>query len=459
MKKSLLAVAVVIGLVASCGPKPTESKIVKIGAVIDRTGSIAGATWPEDLKLATEQVNAALTARKFKNLQLDFVLNDSQNRPDVAGPLAIESRDQGVKAILTDTSRDDIEVNQRINYDADATTRLPIVCFACNAPNINNPTATDADGGTQAALRDQDHWNFRTLMSSVYNGRVMVKMIQDRGTRGDMDGNGTVKVAFFAGNEPFGRGFITSVKNAIAAADAGILTETLLHPATVDENSYPWATDLGKVVDTNSEDGGVDGPPDHVIEITSYPVAVTKAWKQAQYDTQPYRFWHTQTFQVPSTLRNLGSLAENETGQAVLTLAVPGGAPFAQAFTARTGVEPSFRDSMLYDSAAVLYLAIIHAVQTSGVADPTQVSPEAIRSSLKAIQDSAGTVVLPGEFEKAIDLIVAGTAINYEGASGPLQFDANNGVTNQMVEFKVQGGQFTNSAQYDCVSSPACPRQ
>lgn len=462
MRKVLLSVAVLavcVAVAVACGPPAPQYKVVKVGAVIDRTGSIAGATWPDDLKLATDQANAALKNKKFKNLQFDYLLNDSQNRPDIAGPLAVDSRNQGVKALIADTSRDDIEVNQRINYDADLTTKLPVVCFACNAPNINNASATDPDAGTQASLRDAEHWNFRTLMSSAFNGKVMVKMLLAQGTAGDVDGNGKVKVGFYAGNEPFGKGFITSVKNAIAAADAGIITETVLHPATVDENSYAWANDLAKTVDSVGDDGGVDGPPDDVIEITSYPVAVTKAWKQAHYDNGPYKLWHTQTFRVPSTLQNLGALAENEAGQSVLNLDAPGGQPFADAFTALTSTSPSYRDAMIYDSAAVLYLAIIHAVQKGNLADPSQVSPADIRDSLKAIQDPAGTVVVPGEFEKAIDLIVAGTPINYEGASGPLSFDANNNVMNRMVEFRVQSGQFTDTARFDCVSAPTCPRQ
>lgn len=454
-----LSVAVCVVVAVACGQPPTQYKVVKVGAVIDRTGSIAGATWPDDLKLATDQANAALKAKKFKNLQFDFLLNDSQNQPAIAGPLAVDSRNQGVKGVIADTSRDDIEVNQRLNYDADATTKLPVVCFACNAPNINNASSTDPDAGTQAALRDAEHWNFRVLMSSAFNGKVMVKMLLAQGTAGDVDGNGTVKVGFYAGNEPFGKGFITSVKNAIAAADAGIITETVLHPATVDENSYNWSADLAKTVDNLGEDGGLNGPPDDVIEITSYPVAVTKAWKQAHYDTGAYKFWHTQTFRVNSTLQNLGALAENEAGQSVLNLDAPGGQPFADAFTAATSTTPSYRDAMLYDSAAVLYLAIIHAVQKGNLSDPTQVTPDAIRDSLKAVQDPAGTVVVPGDFAKAIDLIVAGTAVNYEGASGPMNFDANNNVMNRMVEFRVQGGQFADTARYDCVSSPACPRQ
>lgn len=464
MRKLVLAVAcaVLAGLVAvACGPKPTVSKVVRVGAVIDRTGSIAGATWPADLKLATDQFNAALKAKKFKDLQFDYVINDSQNRPDIAGPLALEVRDQGVKAVIADTSRDDIEVNQRLNYDATATTKLPVVCFACNAPNINNAASTDPDGGTQAALRDADHWNFRMLMSSAFNGKVMVKMMQRLGAGGDTNGDGKVKVSFYAGNEPFGKGFITSVKNAITAADAGFTTETVLHPATVDENSYNWSADLAKTVDTlNQDDGGVDGLPDHVIEITSYPVAVTKAWNQAGYNTgQTWKFWHTQTFRVASTLQNLGAQAEGQSGQAVVSLDPPGGAPFGDAFTAATSATPSYRDSMLYDSAVVIYLGTLVAVQKAGLSDPTAVTPEQIRDGIRAIADPAGTVVLPGEFEKAIDLIVAGTAINYAGASGPLDFDANNNTMNRIVEFTVQGGQFVDTARYDCVASPTCPRQ
>lgn len=68
-----------------------------------------------------------------------------------------------------------------------------------------------------------------------------------------------------------------------------------------------------------------------------------------------------------------------------------------------------------YDAAFMMALAI----EAAGAADRTQI-PAALRS----IAGPKGTVIYPGEFAKAKALIKQGTRINYEGASGPVDFDA-----------------------------------
>jgi hypothetical protein len=45
------------------------------------------------------------------------------------------------------------------------------------------------------------------------------------------------------------------------------------------------------------------------------------------------------------------------------------------------------------------------------------------------VANPPGTFVGPGEFEKAFELLKAGKPINYEGASGSVDFDVNGDVT------------------------------
>ncbi len=47
-----------------------------------------------------------------------------------------------------------------------------------------------------------------------------------------------------------------------------------------------------------------------------------------------------------------------------------------------------------------------------------------LRQALRDVATAPGETILPGEWKKAVELIAAGTDINYEGASGPLEFDA-----------------------------------
>ena len=45
-------------------------------------------------------------------------------------------------------------------------------------------------------------------------------------------------------------------------------------------------------------------------------------------------------------------------------------------------------------------------------------------AGLRAISGPKGTVIYPGEFAKARALLKQGGRINYDGASGPVDFDA-----------------------------------
>ncbi|MBL8328365.1 MAG: ABC transporter substrate-binding protein [Rubrivivax sp.] len=68
-----------------------------------------------------------------------------------------------------------------------------------------------------------------------------------------------------------------------------------------------------------------------------------------------------------------------------------------------------------YDAAFMMALAI----EAAGAADKSR-----IPAALRRIAGPQGTVIYPGEFAKARALIKQGARINYDGASGPVDFDA-----------------------------------
>ena len=68
-----------------------------------------------------------------------------------------------------------------------------------------------------------------------------------------------------------------------------------------------------------------------------------------------------------------------------------------------------------YDASFLMALAI----EAAGVADKSKVA-----AGLRAVSGPKGTVIYPGEFAKARALLKQGGRINYDGASGPVDFDA-----------------------------------
>jgi hypothetical protein len=91
--------------------------------------------------------------------------------------------------------------------------------------------------------------------------------------------------------------------------------------------------------------------------------------------------------------------------------------------------------------------------------DPSKVTGPGVNVALDQINDPAGTIVRTGteEFKKAIEAIAAGDAINYEGASGPCDFDSVGNVKGDIAVYKVQNGKFVELRTYACTKDDTCP--
>ena len=76
-----------------------------------------------------------------------------------------------------------------------------------------------------------------------------------------------------------------------------------------------------------------------------------------------------------------------------------------------------------YDATAVIGLAAFGA-KTAGL----PLTSTAIRDQLRQVSNPPGVYIGPGQFDKAFDLLKKGELINYEGASGSLDFDENGDV-------------------------------
>ena len=92
---------------------------------------------------------------------------------------------------------------------------------------------------------------------------------------------------------------------------------------------------------------------------------------------------------------------------------------FAEAFTA-AGHDPSA--PFVAHGYDVAFLAAL-AIEKAGGADRSR-----IPAALREVANAPGTIIRPGEWEKARKAIAAGEDVNYEGASGAIEFDDNGDV-------------------------------
>ncbi len=433
------------------------------GAVTDRTGSLASPSWQDAFSLAVSDTNEALRSTN-EQFRVKVVLADSENLPLTAVTRSIElavtpPEAQRVKALITDSSANSIAVHN-LQYGIMGTTpgppmNVPIVCIACTSPAINNPA------GATPAAKNQDKWLYRSVMSATLQAQVLVQ-IALVGAK-----PGALKVGVYASDDAFGTGF----SNAILAAATDLRTqagepaptvEQLYHPASADPNTYHWNSDMARLLDDQTEVTAAgsttstkDRLPDVIMEVTfpQYTAALVNAYSDSG---SKIRFLHTHTFRFVSILQTLANLIEGAEGTSHIVLDTSSsGSVFKQRFTDATKVAPAFWDANSYDAA----MSIILAGLVAGQGDLTNVSASQVRDAMLKINNPDGLVIRvgPDEVAKAVAATRAGQAINYEGASGGMNYDANGNVINKVAYWRVTNNRFEDLKTFDCESSPTCP--
>jgi ABC-type branched-subunit amino acid transport system substrate-binding protein len=447
---------------AACKQHAPKTTTVVLGQVVDRTGSIATPSWTDSIRLAVGTGNQALRQAGHGDLRFELAEANSGNSPAMArdGALQVVRKD-GAKAIVTDSSQDDIAIAS-LAYDGDPSHELsvPVVCMACTSPAIDDPGATDPDPVKQAALRNSRGWNFRTTLSDAYQARVLAQLLTSGPAKGDSNGDGHLKLGIYASDDPYGHGFAQSLTADVRQLSPGASVEQIFHDMKAVPAEYPWAADVARLTDKRNETTGkADGVPDAVVVISfpKFEINFTRAWLDAGSGV---RLVHTHNFRATRVLEVLAAAVEGQEGTSPAGLGDGASArAFSEDLKALTGQPPAFRDAAAYDAVMSLMLATVHAQKRNRLADASQVTGAMIRDSMRAINDPAGEPVDAGVtgFARAVSLIHEGRAINYQGASGPCDFDAHGDVVAQLARFHVHAGQFVDAEKYDCARDPECP--
>jgi ABC-type branched-subunit amino acid transport system substrate-binding protein len=447
------AVLAAVCLAAACGdgagPDGTnEPRTIVIGAVIDRSGSQAWPGWIEAIRLAESHANQALAEAKYKGLQFKVVITDSENDPAVALPRAVQlATRQGAKALITDSSQNDVAIN-RTFYDADPSNDLgvPIQCAACTSGSINNPSSKDADAATQAGLRNEGRWNFRATMTTKLMAPVVVRLLAAGEQHGDVNGDGLFKLAVYASDESFGRATAADLSASLGTQYPQAELIQLFHPRDADPYSHDWQGDLAKLNESK---------PD-VIVVATFP-QLHGAIVSAARGGPGARLFHFHNMRNQRAIQFSGAAGDKQEGVShVLLDGGPSGEAFKRDFEEVGGVPVAFRDAVFYDSALTFMLA---AVIASSTIDPQAVTGTNIRDALLRTSESGGEHVGSGasEFARAIAHVRAGRAIDYDGASGPMDYDGNLNIRNRIAHFRIDGSRTVDLATYDCIQSDDCP--
>lgn len=295
-----------------------------------------------------------------------------------------------------------------------------IVGALCSGATIASANSAAVPGGVVmispastspavTAIEDADHV-FRTVSSDSYQGEVLARLLIGKGI--DMVG-----VTFV--NNDYGKGFNDAF---VAAFEALGGTVTLSAPH--EDGKADYRAEIG------------------LLESSGAETLVVLAYADGSGQTIINQAVESGVFtQYVGGDGMVGESLINAVGADALEgmIATKPGAPEAEgkalfeAASNAAGLDPTaVFAAQSYDAAFLLALA------TEAAGGDMAKMPEALR----AVATAPGEVILPGEWEKARELLASGADINYEGAAGGHEFDENGDVPGVIVEMVVQGGAF-----------------
>lgn len=301
-------------------------------------------------------------------------------------------------------------------------------------------------------------WMFRTVMSTRLIALIINRDLLKLGTpAADVNGDGKVKIAVYNGDEIFGNSAASDIISFARQlqTDPPVLIEQHRHSINAEVNSYNWAADLDRLTNSvNETTNTIDAVPDFIVAATfaQYYIPLIKTWQLSGYNQRVTRMALFHTFRIQSAVDALGALGNGQEGLShVLLDDGLSGEVFAAEYQSAAQRAPVYRDAHYYDNAITLMLATWRAAH--GLPVPTAVTGDQIRQAMLGIADVGAAVFRtgPAELTAAIRALDSGATINYEGASGPLDYDANQNIRNRLSHFRVINQKYVDLETYDCI--------
>lgn len=400
MKKRVLASAVAATTLALSGMAQAE---VKIGFLGGFTGGIESLTPPifDGANLAVQQINE------------QGGLLDGE---DIVMPTG--------DTTCSDASAASNAADRMVNTEQ-VTAIVGALCTGATVAAANNAAipggvtmVSPASTAPAVTELDDNDLVFRTVPSDAFQGEMLAKLLLDKGIQ---------EVAVTYVNNDYGRGladaFVAAYENG-----GGMVLENLAH----EDNRADYRSELGSLAATGAQ----------TLVVLAYADTSGQTVVRQAYESGMFTQYVGGDGMVGDSLVEaigadvLNGMIATRPGSPEL----PGTAMFNQQANA-AGIDPSaVFAAQAYDAAFLLGLAI----EENGSADR-----EGLSEALRSVASAPGEVILPGEWEKAKELIAAGTEINYEGASGTHEFDANGDVPGVVQEMLVEDGTFTIQGYVD----------
>ena len=390
MKKLLLATAATALMVGAA-----SAEDVKIGILIGFTGPIESLTghMANAAEMAMAEANASgkvANGMVFVPVRADSTCGDAAAATTAAERLVTAD---GVKGIM----------------GADCSGATGAVLQNVARPNgiaMVSPSATSPALSTA----EDDGLFFRTAPSDAREGEVMADILMEKGVK---------SIALTYTNNDYGKGLAESI-SASFIAKGGVVTINTAH-------------EDGKA-DYSAEVAALAAAGGDLLVVAGYLDQGGKGIIQASLDSGAFTKFGLPGGMVGDNLPvAIGPALDGSYGQVAQSDSAGAAMLIEMGKAAATPFDASSPYSMeSYDAAALIMLAM----QAAGSTDSKVYS-----AKIMEIANAPGEKILPGEIGKALELIAAGTDIDYDGASGVELVGAGESA-GRYKEFEVKGGKF-----------------
>jgi ABC-type branched-subunit amino acid transport system substrate-binding protein len=385
---ALAAAAVVAVLVVRDGDEPLEARAfdLRVGVVTSFTGDLSPFGQPLDqaARIAVDLVNESVERVGLEGVSMSIVASEDDQTQSSAG---VEAATKLVQA-----DRADVIVGAL----ASAVT-IPIA----ESVAIPNEVVLISPASTSPAITDLDDDGFvwRTPPSDALQGRVLADALAR-----EFGADATINTG--TRNDAYGTALVGAFEQAWEEGGGTIGRSVRWNPeaATFDSEARQLA----------------GGNPDGwlIIDFPETWARVGPALVRAG-GWDPYRTYTADGLRSGTLPAEVGRQAtEGLRGTAPTSEGAPAGEAFDRLFRERAaaGVERQTFDAHAFDAVIVSFLGALRA----GSAEPS-----AIRDNLQAVSGPPGRQLTFEELEDAIRLLVRGEEVDYQGASGPIDFDEN----------------------------------
>lgn len=278
-------------------------------------------------------------------------------------------------------------------YPVTSAAGVPIMAPSASAPSLSNL----AGAGTT-------FW--RTAPSDVYQSRVLADKVYASGLR---------QVGVVYRNDAFGSGLATAFRDAFATL-GGTTTVMVNYPTN---KTSGFGTEVAALF--------APGVPQGVLMVSLSVDGAALSREIQAYNPQPLpRFFGVDSLFNPDFLANAApAIREGMFGTAPALPEDPNFRLFAERYQAHTGQFPMNNTvGATYDAVYLFAYAMV-----KGGAPTSQAIIANLREVSGGYRPSPSPLVYVNQWARGRDLILAGGSVNYEGASGKVDFDARGDVT------------------------------